>query len=175
MRVKDIVVGRHYAVSPSNYQLERRAKRGLVVASLNRSHWRVRFRNPVVDDGWRFTTDKTSGNYELDLDITYFRSGWDEHIQAAQKRKEQKALLRRESADMQQALETLKALLSARGITLADFEYINTDSRWSGERRSAVAEMSLSFDAVLTIIEALERIDVSQEADVIDELLEENK
>lgn len=174
MRVKDIVVDGYYAIAPSSYGLERYGRRGQVTAQVNRNTWRVRFRNPMVDDGWRLRTDKARGTHELELGISYFHSTWDAFSQEKKLRQTRAVQLAREIADLEGALDELRKLLKTSGTKLKDFEYIGIAMDWIDDERIATAALTLSYDTVLALIEAIGMVDTTEGSSVVDELLGKN-
>lgn len=162
MKEKDIVVGEYYAVALGPYDAEKLAKRGQVIKALGKSKWLVRFRDPMIDEGWRLVINKVRGVREIEVDNRRFRSSWEKH---GEKRR-QKA---QEKDTLEHSLIDLKELLASKGIKLQSHERIRVMESWSRREPTPVAQITLSGPALMVLLGALTNPDDG----VVSQLLEE--
>ena len=153
MNAKDIQVGKSYAVVAGNRHQDNWAKCGRIVSTKG-NLFRVHIRNRMTRGVYEMWAD-TSGSYEYDFEADCFLCPWEElKARRDEKKEKQQSLVERREA-IQELIPALGAALIARGVAEEHYDCSGT-VRQLHERTAACAQLNLTYEALLVILEALE-------------------
>ena len=171
MKVKDIQIGRDYAVAPELVQVTVRNTKCGQVISIEDNTVLVGFRSPMIYDGWELFADP-SGKCELEFPARCLLRPWEE-VTAQRKADKEK---RRQDKEVQLAIGELMpmlvAALAAKGIDESDCNC--TGGTWQNDGEVPCAQLQLTHGGLLAVIEALEKDDLG-DGDTISKLLGESR
>jgi hypothetical protein len=163
MDAKDIQIDEYYAVGGHHWCGQSHIRRGQVIRVIKAttaygdSRCTVRFRQPMVHMGRYLKVDKTQGALEIELNVDCVFSTWEEHKTKKKERHEAQERLERETTEIRQTLDELRDALHTLGCQPEEYLLAN-DTRYRDEQTIACGRLLLSHAALLTILEALEKL-----------------